>query len=115
MKNTTAVGMWAEQLASTYLSSIGYQIVERNFRNRYCEIDILATNDEYICLVEVKYRKNNIYGGGIGAINSEKQRRLRNAFEFWLSQNSKYANMQPRIDVISVDSQGTVELIENAM
>ena len=115
MKNTTAVGMQAEQLASRYLSKIGYKIIDRNFRNRYCEIDILATHTEYICLVEVKYRKNSMYGGGLEAINYDKQRRLRNAFEYWLSQNSQYASMQPRIDILSVDSRGQVELIENAI
>lgn len=115
MKNTTTVGRQAEQLASKYLSKIGYEIIERNFRNRYCEIDILATNGEYICLIEVKYRKNSIYGGGLEAINYDKQRRLRNAFEYWLSQNSQYANMQPRIDVLSVDSCGELDLIENAV
>ena len=115
MKNTTAVGLRAEQLASEYLTKKGYTIVGRNFRNRYCEIDILATFSEYICLVEVKYRKNNLYGGGVEAINSDKKRRLRNAFEYWLSQNSQFSSKQPRIDVVSVDSSGAIELIENAI
>lgn len=115
MKNTTAIGLKAEDLAADYLVKNGYKIIERNFRNRFCEIDIIAANTEYICLVEVKYRKNNLYGGGIGAINSNKQKRLRNGFEFWLSKADQYGHLQPRIDIISIDSSGTIELIENAI
>ena len=55
MKNTTAVGLRAEQLASEYLTKKGYTIVGRNFRNRYCEIDILATKkaiNEFVSLLK---------------------------------------------------------------
>jgi putative endonuclease len=115
MKNTTAIGLMAEELAADYLVKNGYKIIERNFRNRFCEIDIIAANPEYICLVEVKYRKNNLYGGGIEAINSNKQKRLRNGFEFWLSQADQYDHLQPRIDIIAIDSSGSIELVENAI
>jgi putative endonuclease len=115
MKNTTAIGLQAEDLVAEYLIKKGYKIVERNFRNRYCEIDIIVANTEYICLIEVKYRKNNLYGGGIGAVDYNKQKRLRNAFEFWLSQEDSYGHLQPRIDIVSVDSLGQIEIIENAI
>jgi len=115
MKNTTSIGIKAESRACDYLQSKGYKIIERNFRNRFCEIDIICSDSEYICLIEVKYRKNNTYGGGVGAINHDKQSRLQRAFEYWLMENENYCNLQPRIDVISVDSSGTIEHIENAI
>ena len=74
MKNTTKIGMDAEAKACEYLIGFGYKIIERNYRNRFCEVDIICQNNEFICLVEVKYRKNDFYGGGFGAINYEKQK-----------------------------------------
>ncbi len=115
MKNTTSIGIEAESKACNYLQNKGYKIIERNYRNRFCEIDIICGDDEYICLIEVKYRKNNIFGGGFGAINFDKQKRLRRAFEYWLLENENYSNLQPRIDVISVDESGKIEYIENAI
>jgi putative endonuclease len=115
MKNTTKIGLDAEAKACEYLDNIGYKIIERNYRNRFCEIDIICANDEYICLVEVKYRKNDLYGGGFGAIDSNKQQRLQRAFEYWLAENQDYSDLQPRIDVVSVDESGKIEYIENAI
>ena len=115
MKNTTAIGSQAEDLVQMYLGKKGYRIIERNFRNKYCEIDIIVANDDYICLVEVKYRKNNFYGGGVGSIDANKQKRLRNAFEYWLSQTNEYEHLQPRIDIATVDASGDIEIIENAI
>lgn len=115
MKNTTRIGLKAEQLAAEYLISNGYKVIERNFRNRYCEIDIIALQKEFVCLVEVKYRKNDLQGGGLEAINHDKKRRLRNAFEYWLFQNEQYQHLQPRIDVVAVDAQRRIELIKNAI
>ena len=115
MKNTTSIGNRAESMACDYLQAKGYKIIERNFRNRFCEIDIVCSNAEYICLIEVKYRKNNTYGGGVGAINHDKQNRLRRAFEYWLMENENYSNLQPRIDVVIVDQEGNIGHIENAI
>jgi putative endonuclease len=115
MKNTTKIGLDAETKACEYLIGIGFKIIERNYRNRFCEIDIICANVEFICLVEVKYRKNNTYGGGFGAINYYKQKRLQRAFEYWLSENERYSDLQPRIDVISANSSGAIEHIENAI
>ena len=115
MKNTTKIGLDAEAKACEYLIGHGYKIIKRNYRNRFCEIDIICADDEYICLIEVKYRKNNIFGGGFGAINYNKQQRLKRAFEYWLSENHQYSDLQPRIDVISVDESGKIEYIENAI
>jgi len=55
------VGDWGERIASDYLISNGYQILERNFYTRYGEIDIVASKDEDIIFVEVKTRKDSDY------------------------------------------------------
>lgn len=115
MKNTTAIGNRAEVLAAEYLVKKNYEIVERNYRDRFCEIDLIAQNDEYICFVEVKYRNTDSFGGGFGAVNAGKQNRLRRSAEYWLANNQKYEKLQPRVDVISVDAKDNIQIIENAI
>lgn len=115
MKNTTAIGQRAEELAAKYFVSQGYNIVERNYRDRFCEIDIIAENNESICFVEVKFRKTNDFGGGVGAIHNNKQHRLQTAAESWLAQHTEFETLQPQIDVIAVDQNNHIEHIPNAI
>ena len=53
-----------------------------------------------LVFVEVRFRKNNDYGGGLESITPAKQRKLRNTAEFYLQQNSQYKNA--RFDVVSM-------------
>ena len=115
MKNTTAIGNQAETLACEYLIKNGYKIVTRNYRDRFCEIDIIANNKEYVCFVEVKYRNTESFGGGLGAVNLTKQNRLKRSAEYWLANNPIYEKLQPRIDVIAVDAEENIEVVENAV
>lgn len=115
MKNTTAIGDEAEVLACQYLSKLGFKIVIRNYRNRFCEIDIIVQNKQFICFVEVRYRSTKAFGGGIGSVAYHKQRRLINSAEYWLSENQQYSNLQPRIDIIAIDHNKNIEYIENAI
>lgn len=115
MKNTTTVGKQAESTASKYLIERGYALVARNYRNRFCEIDIIVRNEEYICFVEVKYRSSDNFGGGLGAVEYFKQGRLKKSAEYWLSEHQEYSGLQPRIDVIAVNQSNVIEHIENAV
>ncbi len=102
MKNTTAIGNSAETLASEYLEGKGYKIVERNYKDKFCEIDIVCTHQEFIVFVEVKYRSRADYGGAVGAITPNKFRRIQKAAEYYLSQHEVCSSLQPRLDVITV-------------
>ncbi len=102
MKNTTFVGNNAEALACKYLVDIGYRIVQRNYKDRFCEIDIIASNKTTLVFVEVKYRRRSDFGGAVGAITPDKFRRMQLSAEYWLSQNQELARQQPRLDVITV-------------
>lgn len=115
MKNTTAIGLKAESLACDYLKDNGFEIVERNYRDRFCEIDIIAKNKESICFVEVKFRNTNDFGGGVGAVHNNKQHRLQKAAEVWLSQHKGFDNLQPQIDIIAVDQNNQIEYLPNAV
>lgn len=101
-KNTTAVGNSAETLACEYLVSKKYKIIERNYKDRFCEIDIVATHQGIIAFVEVKYRARSDFGGAIGSITPQKLSRMRNSAQYWLVQHTEYQHLQPRLDVITI-------------
>ncbi len=103
MTNTTAIGKRAENIAKIYLQNHGYKIIGQNVRTRFYEIDIIAEHDGYIVFTEVKYRRNNNFGGGAESITAQKQARLIKASQGWLVENSQYNHLQPRIDVIVVE------------
>lgn len=101
-KNTTAVGNRAETLACEYLLSNRYKIIERNYKDRFCEIDIVASHKDTIAFVEVKYRARADFGGAIGSVTPAKLKRMHNSAVYWLMYNSDYQHLQPRLDVITV-------------
>ncbi|MDQ5972180.1 MAG: ribonuclease [Patescibacteria group bacterium] len=82
--NTTAVGRRAEAVATNYLRAQGYKIVARNWRTRYCEIDLVAQRQAVICFVEVKYRQTARQGSGFDYLTTQKLRRMRFAAEVWV-------------------------------
>jgi uncharacterized protein (TIGR00252 family) len=85
---TKAIGDVAEQLVEQDLIRGGYEIIDRNWRTRYCEIDIVAKKDNCVYFVEVKYRKNSHYGNGFEAITAKKLQQMTFAAEMWVSAHS---------------------------
>jgi putative endonuclease len=85
---TIDIGGRAEQSAAEYLTRLGYVIVERNYRRRHCEIDIVARRGETIFFVEVKYRADDHFGGGYATIGPDKLRRMARAAETWVRERA---------------------------
>ncbi len=103
-------GNWGEERAALYLRLHGYKIVERNFRCRQGEIDIIARKGEVVVFVEVKQRKNTDFGEAREFVTYSKQRRVIAAAELWLLKTG--CELQPRFDVIEVYApQGTKTLL----
>ena len=75
----------AEQAAAEWLIANGYSVLERNWRTRFCEIDIIATKDGALFFVEVKHRKTQRHGGGMSAITDRKLRQMRFAASLYLA------------------------------
>jgi putative endonuclease len=89
-KHNKLIGQHGEDLAVTFLSENGYQIVSRNFRTRYGEIDIIAIKDNILYCVEVKTRSSNAFGMPYEAINYKKLNRMTRTAEYYASaQNFK--------------------------
>lgn len=112
--NTTAIGTSYERAAADYLEDQGLYIVEQNWRTRWCEVDIVARDDEGIIhIVEVRYRKTDGSGNGIDSITAPKQRQLIHASKRWLMLRGAPYGIQ--IDVIGVSGVGDIEYIPNAI
>ena len=93
-------GRFGEEKGAEYLRKKGYRIVERNFRCRLGEIDIIAENAEYLVVAEVKTRKNALYGQACEYVTYSKQQKIKRAAMYYLS--SHESDKQPRFDVIEV-------------
>ncbi len=74
-----ALGRAGEEAAGRYLEAQGYRVVERNYRCRSGEIDIIARDGDVLCFVEVKARRTGAYGRGIEAVEARKRQRMRRA------------------------------------
>ena len=104
---TTEVGRLGEKLAVKFLKKNRYKIIETNSHQSHNEIDIIATDKEYIVFVEVKTRSvgedlYSDYGTPAEAVNYTKQKRLLAAARAFLQKNKKYYKKQPRMDVIEI-------------
>lgn len=101
-KNNLLLGHLGENLAATYLCSLGYQILERNFRKRYGEIDIIAKEKEILVFVEVKLRKGKTFGSAAETITSHKLRALISSVQYY-QLTHKCQNTPSRLDLVAID------------
>ena len=98
-------GKIGEDMATKYLESIGYTIIERNFVAKQGEIDIVARDKEELVFIEVKTRTNTLYGKPIDAVNTPKQKHLISTVKYYLYVNH-LENEFVRLDVIEVYLNG---------
>ena len=104
-----ATGQQGEQAAADYLLRSGYKILERNFRSRGGEVDIVARDRQgCIAFVEVKTRRSLAYGLPQQAVTTRKQRQISKGALSWLSRNRLH-NSSARFDVIAVLLQNGAE------
>lgn len=93
-------GMRGEELALESLVGAGYIPMERNFRSRTGEIDLIVRNDGLIVFVEVKLRKNRAFADAAEFVDAGKIARIRKTAEFYLMKHN--IQLQPRFDVVEV-------------
>lgn len=100
----------AERRAAEFLESKGFQIIELNWKTRYCEIDIVAKKSDAIYFVEVKSRKNAAHGSGLDYITAKKLRQMNFAAEMWV-QNHQW-DSDYRLAAIALDADNIVFIDE---
>jgi putative endonuclease len=94
-------GQIGEEIAKNYIKNNGYKIIKTNFKNKIGEIDIIAYDQDILVFVEVKYRKNNLFGLPREAVNSEKQRKIRLVASSYINKY-KLLDKQCRFDVLEI-------------
>lgn len=75
----------AEAVAAGYLTQHGYQVMDKNWRTRYCEIDLIVRKAHVVYMVEVKSRRTAYQGSGLDYITPKKLQQMRFAAEIWVS------------------------------
>jgi len=97
-------GKEGEERAAKALEAAGMEIIERNYRSKFGEIDIIALEGETIVFVEVK--NWSVFGiQDLGfSINTRKQQKIIKTAKFFLLENRKYSNMTIRFDVVFIDN-----------
>lgn len=101
------LGDKAEDVAAEYLQKMGHKVVERNWKTKFCEIDIVSQHDDTIYFTEVKYRKTPGQGGGIAAITTKKLRQMRFAAQLYTVTLPRAMNA--RLAVATVGSGYTLQ------
>ena len=109
VKNTTLVGKRGEDAVVSYLKSKGHEILARNFKTKFCEIDIVSLCDDTVYFTEVKTRKNADFGGGLSAVDSKKLDKMKFAMEVFLKARLEYKKCDPMLAVASVNGRYEVE------
>ena len=116
MSHNQRIGKWGEEVAAEYLAGRGYEILARNARTPYGEIDIVAKQGEIVIFVEVKTRTSNKMGLPEESINTRKRQHMLSAAEHYTAEH-EIDHWQ--IDVISIEgkpgSTPKITYFENAI
>lgn len=95
------VGNFGEMLVITYLESINYKVLDKNFNTKYGEIDIIAKDKKEYVFIEVKTRTSNKFGKPAEAVDANKKKHIVNASKVFIWQN-RLEDQIIRFDVIEV-------------
>lgn len=106
------LGKIGENKAAKFLQQKGYQIIEKNFKSKFGEIDIIAKKNNLIVFVEVKTRSSKNFGSGFESVDSRKIEKIIKTANYFISVKNLHDNLL-RFDIISID-QGKITHIENA-
>lgn len=93
-------GQSGEDLAAHFLEKKGYRIIERNYRYRRAEIDLIAQKEQLLVFVEVKTRGNNSFGNPEDFVGSRKAAMIVEAADHYIHQHNWQSNI--RFDIIAI-------------
>lgn len=112
-KDNKVTGNKGETLAVEYLQKKGYKIIERNFRTRFGEIDIVCQNAQTLIFVEVKTKIGHDFGEPEEMVNKKKISQVKKMGEVYLQ--GKGGDFLCRVDAVAVvlKEDGTVERLEH--
>ena len=118
MSFTARKGLHFETRARSFLEAQGLTWLESNFRCRLGEIDLIMSEDQCVCFIEVRYRRSKGYGGAGASITRSKQLKIIRAAQVYLSQHRSLQNRALRFDALlfepDFDGEMTCHWIKNA-
>ena len=94
------LGKWGEDLATAYLEDKGYQIIERDWKSGHIDLDIIAQEGDTLVIIEVKTRRNRLFGDPEEAVDYRKRQSLRSAINHYVKSHPR--SRQVRFDIISI-------------
>ena len=116
MENKADLGAYGQKIAEDYLIANGFNIIERNFRCKSGEIDIIARDSGYVSFIEVKYRRSLVHGYPREAVGYYKQKHIRRAAMYYIM-IKQLKNQDFRFDVLEIidlANNPEITLIKNA-
>lgn len=105
-------GEQAEQQALDHLLKQGLELLERNYRCKNGELDLVMMDQKILVIVEVRFRKSERYGGALESITRRKQSRIIAATEHYIVNHQM--NQPIRFDVVAISANQTINWIQNA-
>ncbi len=116
MSANPELGNEAESMAAAYLERCGFTILEKNYRTKFGEIDLIARDKNTLVFIEVKARSSNSFGSPKDAVTQQKQKKISMAALAYL-RVKRAVNTSIRFDVVAVctrKQQARIEIIKNA-
>jgi putative endonuclease len=108
-------GQEAEELAANYLQEKGFRILERNFRYKHCEVDLIVLKENWLIFVEVKMRSSVAFGPPEIFVDRNKRHHVRKASRHYIFNRNWLGNI--RFDIIAItrmDDEEEIMHIEDA-
>lgn len=96
------LGARGEEAAVRYLVSRGYRIIERNWRCKLGEVDVLAMDGELLVVVEVRTKMSERFGTGAESVDARKQHKLRQLALTYMRMHNLSSETRLRFDVVSI-------------
>lgn len=108
-------GLQKEALAEQYLSQRGLRLLQRNFRCKLGEIDLIMADGETCVFVEVRYRRHASHGSALETVDYRKQQKLLRTAQFYLVRHGLLERCPSRFDVVAISgADNAIEWIRNA-
>lgn len=114
IKSKRKIGQQAEQQADIFLQRQGLKLLQRNYRSRFGEIDLIMQDRDTRVFVEVRSRKRGDYGTPASTVTYQKQQKLLKTAQIYLQQHHLGEKINCRFDVIEILGQNTPLWIKNA-
>lgn len=110
-------GRWAEETAYHYLIQHGLTLIQRNYRYRGGEIDLVMQDERTLIFIEVRYRASNRFGSSAESIDNRKQQRIYQTAEHYIQNHHNCEQWACRFDAVLISGRpphSTIEWIQNA-